>query len=46
MQFATCARSIAGLNPQSPRHFARRPSARVLKTLYPYYLSHVTAAAT
>ena len=37
---------IAGLHPQSPRHFARKSSARGLLALRPSQLSHVTAAAT
>jgi len=38
--------SISGLHPQSPRHFAPQPSARVSQTLRPSYLSHVISAAT
>jgi hypothetical protein len=35
---------IAGLDQQSPRHFAWQRSARVSQNLQPCYLSHVTAA--
>jgi hypothetical protein len=35
---------IAGLHPQSTRHFARRPSARVSQNLRLSDLSHVIAA--
>ena len=35
---------IAGLDPQSPRHFAWQPSARVSQNLQPCYLSHMTTA--
>ena len=37
---------IAGLLPQSPRHFIRQPSVRVTQTVWPAYLSHVMVAAT
>ena len=39
-------RSIAGLCPQSTRHFAWQPAVRVSQTLRPSYLSHMTASAT
>jgi len=37
---------ITELHPQSPRHFVRQPSERVLQTSRSSYFSHVTAAAT
>jgi hypothetical protein len=37
---------IAELYPQSPRHFARQPSARVSQNLGPSYPNHMTTAAT
>ena len=37
---------IAGLHPQSNRHFAWQSSARVSQTLRTSYFSHVTAATT
>jgi hypothetical protein len=37
---------MARLHPQSPRHFAWQPSARVSQTLRSSYPSHMTAAAT
>jgi hypothetical protein len=37
---------MGGLLPQSPRHFARQPSARVSQTLRSSYPNHMTAVAT
>ena len=36
--------TITVLHPQSPRHFAWQPLARVLQTLRPSYFNHVTSA--
>jgi len=35
---------IAGLDPQSPRHYARQPSVRVSQTLRSYLRHMITAA--
>jgi len=39
-------RGILGLHPESPRHFAYRPTARVSRTLWHSYLNHVIEATT
>jgi hypothetical protein len=39
-------KAIAGLHPQSLRHFTRRSSVLVSQTVRPSYLSHMTADTT
>jgi hypothetical protein len=37
---------IAGLRPQSPRHYARQTSAQILQTVRSSHLIHMTAIST